>query len=193
MNATKNNNMSGKRAGWIALLTAASVLFSLVFACATPFAALACLAALRLERRDAFALVGASWLVNQVVGYGFLHYPQTWDSFAWGAVIGVAALAATAIAFPVEARLRSERPLGSVVSAVSALFAAFVTYEVVLFAATAFLPSGSAAFSIEVVLDILKINVGAFVGLLALQRVGEWVGIAVPRLSRRTFDTARHA
>jgi hypothetical protein len=54
----------------------------------------------------------------------------------------------------------------------------------VLFAATSFLPSGEAAFSAGVVLDILKINIAAFAGLLALQRLGEATGIAVPRLSR---------
>jgi len=78
------NSMLGRRAGWITLLTIASVLFSFALTCATPFPALASLAALHMNRRDAFALIGVSWLANQIVGYGFLHYPQTWDSFAWG-------------------------------------------------------------------------------------------------------------
>lgn len=185
MNSTHNNNLPGKRVGWIALLTAASVLFSLAFTCATPFAALACVAALKLQRRDAFLLVGASWLVNQLVGYGVLNYPQTWDSFAWGAVIGVGALAATAAVFEIDARVRKRGAAQAAVLSVVASFAiAFVAYQVVLFAATSFLPSGEAAFSAGVVLDILKINIAAFAGLLALQRIGEATGIAVPRLSR---------
>lgn len=185
MNATNNNNLSGKRAGWIALLTAATVLFSLAFACAIPFAALACVAALKLERRDAFLLVGASWLVNQLVGYGVLNYPQTWDSFAWGAMIGIGALAATAAAFAIDANLRKGNAAQAMVlSAVASFAGAFVAYQVELFAATAFLPSGETAFSARVVLDILKINIAAFAGLLILQRVGEATGIAVPRTSR---------
>jgi hypothetical protein len=182
MNTTNNNNLSGKRAGWIALLTAATVLFSLAFACATPFAALACVAALKLQRRDAFLLVGASWLVNQLVGYGVLNYPQTWDSFAWGAVIGLGAMAATAAAFEIDARVRKSGAMqAAVISALASFAIAFVAYQAVLFAATAFLPSGEAAFSARVVLDILKINIAAFAGLLVLQRIGEATGIAAPR------------
>ncbi len=184
MNPTNKNNLSGKRAGWIALLTAATVLFSLAFACATPFAALACVAALKLQRRDAFLLVGASWLVNQLLGYGVLNYPQTWDSFAWGAMIGIGALAATAAAFEIDARVRQSSSAQAVVLSTVASFAsAFVAYQAVLFAATAFLPSSEAAFSARVVLDILKINIAAFAGLLVLQRIGEATGIAVPRTS----------
>lgn len=50
---------------WIGLLTGASVVFSLVFACATPFATLA---ALNMKRSDAVALIAVVWLVNQVIG-----------------------------------------------------------------------------------------------------------------------------
>jgi hypothetical protein len=41
------------------------------------------LAAFNMPRRDLFALIGLAWLANQIIGYGFLAYPQTWDSFAW--------------------------------------------------------------------------------------------------------------
>ena len=40
---------------------AASFLFSFALACATPFPALAALAALHLKRRDAAALIGIGW------------------------------------------------------------------------------------------------------------------------------------
>ncbi len=81
---TMKNDDSWLRAGWIALITAATVIGSFVFACATPFPALGALAALHLPRRDAFVLVGVNWLVNQIIGYGFLHYPMTWDSLRLG-------------------------------------------------------------------------------------------------------------
>src|SRR6202012_1350818 len=87
-----------ERSLWIALLTGATIAASFVFACATPFPALGAVAALFMRKRDAFALTLVNWLANQIIGYGFLHYPQDFDSFAWGAVIGVGAVIATAAA-----------------------------------------------------------------------------------------------
>jgi hypothetical protein len=81
-----------RRWAWIALLGGASIGFSLIFACATPFVALVTLAALNMDRRDAFIVTGAVWLANQAVGYGVLDYPRTFDSYAWGGGIGVAVL-----------------------------------------------------------------------------------------------------
>ena len=60
---------------WIALLVLASVVFSLGFACAVPLAAFAAIAALTLGKRDAFVLVGAVWLANQIAGFAINHYP----------------------------------------------------------------------------------------------------------------------
>ena len=74
-----------RRPLWIALLVVASVVFSLGFACAVPLAAFAAIAALTLSRRDAFALVGAVWLANQIAGFTLLHYPMDPSTFAWGA------------------------------------------------------------------------------------------------------------
>src|SRR6185312_12087757 len=93
MTQISNDNFR-KNIGWIAFLVVAITLSSFVFACATPFAALAAVGALYLRRREALVMVGAAWLANQFIGYVFLHYPQTTDSFAWGAMIGLAALAA---------------------------------------------------------------------------------------------------
>jgi hypothetical protein len=62
-----------RRVGWIALLTIAAVAGSFVFAYATPFPAIAALAALHVNRRDAFVLTGVMWIANQTVGYGFLQ------------------------------------------------------------------------------------------------------------------------
>ena len=62
---------------WIALLVLASAVFSLGFACAVPLAAFAAIAALTLSRRDAFTLVGAVWLTNQIAGFAIHHYPMT--------------------------------------------------------------------------------------------------------------------
>ncbi|MDQ6867846.1 MAG: hypothetical protein M3178_05420 [Pseudomonadota bacterium] len=75
---------AGRRPLWIALLVGASVAFSLGFACAVPLAAFAAIAALTLSRRDAFALVGAVWLANQIAGFAVHHYPVTASTLAWG-------------------------------------------------------------------------------------------------------------
>lgn len=169
------------RAGWIGLITAATVLGSFVFACATPFPALGALAALHLPRRDAFALVGANWLVNQIIGYGFLHYPTTWDSYAWGAAIGVSALVATAAAIGVDVALR-RAPWA--LKAVGAFIAAFVVYELAIYAPVVMLPSETSAYSFDVVLYILEVNAIAFGALLVLQAIGRFAGLALPRAGR---------
>jgi hypothetical protein len=167
----------GRRAAWIGILTASTILGSFIFACATPFAALAALAALFLPRRDAVALMIFNWLANQGVGYIFLHYPQTWDSFAWGGAIGLAALAAVPAAWWAEGLAR---PVGRSVSTVAAFIAAFVGYEVVLYAATAVLPAGG-GFSASVIFYILEVNGAGFAGLLVLQGLGQMTGMALSR------------
>jgi hypothetical protein len=86
---------AGRRPLWIALLVTASVGFSLGFDCAVPLAAFA--AALTLSRRDAFALVGAVWLANQIAGFAVHHYPVTASTLAWGAgLVAVAVLSTIA-------------------------------------------------------------------------------------------------
>jgi hypothetical protein len=174
-------NLILRRAVWIAVLVLAAIGSSIVFACATPFAALATLAALHMNRRDAFIVTGVTWLANQAVGFGFLHYPHTWDSFTWGIAIGIGAVNATTLAVEIGNALR---PLGWVLTTLASFTAAFVGYEITLYAATAVLPSDSSAFSLAVVLYILKINVIAFGGLLALQYTGVRMGLALPRPSR---------
>jgi hypothetical protein len=125
-----------------------------------------------MRLHKALILVGAAWFANQAVGYCVLSYPRTWDSFGWGAAIGIAAVTATIAAASVASLLR--------VRAAAAIFgfaAAFVTYEGALLAATLVLPSSAAAFSAPVVARILGINVCAFLGLLALQQLAVRVGL----------------
>jgi hypothetical protein len=57
------------------LLTAACALASFAFACATPFAAFAVVAAATLPLQSALLVTVAAWLVNQGSGFGLLHYP----------------------------------------------------------------------------------------------------------------------
>jgi hypothetical protein len=157
---------------WTAIVAGSSVLFSLALACATPFAAIAALAGTKMRPRAALALTGFAWLANQAVGYLVLGYPRTWDSFAWGAAIGLAALLATAAALALRERLRS-----AVITIACGFVAAFLVYETVLFSASAVLPSGDEAFSLAVVAEILRINVLALAGLLILERLAVATGL----------------
>ncbi len=71
---------------WIALLVAASVAFSLGFACATPLCGLC-----RNRSPDdvpaqcLLLLVCLVWFANQAIGFGVLHYPLGTDTLAGAA------------------------------------------------------------------------------------------------------------
>jgi hypothetical protein len=178
MTTAANRNDLGKRAGWIALLTAATFLGSFIFACATPFAALGALSALKMRKRDAFALTGVNWLANQIVGFGFLHYPVDAYSLTWGAAIGGAALLATAAAIGAVSLTRA---LPWAVSAVATLVVAIGVYELALFAVTAISPAEADAFSAQTVLYVIQVGGLAFAALLVLQGIGQTIGLALPK------------
>jgi hypothetical protein len=159
---------------WILLLTAASVFVTLGMACATPFAALATLAALHMSRRDGLALIGIAWLADQAVGYGVLGYPRTGNSVAWGVILGVAAFAALLAAQALAERARAR---GGLVVGAAAFAGAFGAYQAVLFAATAILASGAEAFSLPIVAWVLRVNLLSLAGLLILYRLALWIGL----------------
>lgn len=166
-----------RRTAWIVFLTVASVAFSLVFACAAPFAALATLAALNVQRRDAYLLTLAVWLANQAVGYGLLGYPRTVDSFAWGLAIGVAALLATRTVTSI-----GPRPLmtGPVFGAAIAFLAAFAVYEGVLYAASFVLGGSGTGFTLPIVWYVLQVNAFALAGLVVLSLGAGAIGLTEP-------------
>jgi hypothetical protein len=145
------------------LLTAACALASFAFACATPFAAFAVIAADILPLSWALPVVAAAWVVNQAIGFGALHYPVNANSILWGIAIGVAALAATAAAASV---LRLVRRTNMAVAFALALVVAYAAYELVLFAATPFL-GGAGAFSAAIVGRIGLLNILWLIGLVA--------------------------
>jgi hypothetical protein len=159
---------------WILLLTAASVFVTLGMACATPFAALATLAALHMSRRDGLALIGIAWLADQAVGYGLLGYPRTANSVAWGVILGVGAVVALLAARALADRVRAR---GVVVAGAAAFAGGFVAYQVVLVAATAVLASGAEAFSLPIVGWVLRVNLLSLAGLLVLYRLAVWIGL----------------
>lgn len=79
-----------EQATWAVLLVAVSAISSSLFACVTPFPALAVAAAYVLPARVAAATALAVWLANQAIGFGFLHYP--WDQNTILRALGLARL-----------------------------------------------------------------------------------------------------
>ncbi|MGY3035801.1 hypothetical protein ACVIIV_004971 [Bradyrhizobium sp. USDA 4354] len=143
------------------LLTVSCALASLAFACATPFAAFAVLAAAMLPLRRALLVVTGAWLVNQSIGFGVLHYPIDGRTIAWGFVIGAAALAATAASSAVI-RMLPRTPLVLALT----LIAAYAVYEIALLAATPFL-GGEGAFTAAVVTRIGLTSAAWLAGLVS--------------------------
>lgn len=161
------------RAIWMALIVAGGASLSLLFACATPFAALATLAALKTDRRDTAVALGLVWLVNQVIGYAFLGYPWTWDSLAWGAAIGVAA----GVALLVAMGLAPQRPAPMAVSL--PFMGAFAAYELSLYVAGFALPGSDSAFSFAIIRQLFVVNVMALAGLVIAYQLALLAGLLV--------------
>ena len=157
------------RVVWISLIVACGTGLSPLFACVTPFATLAALAALKLDGRDAAAVIGVVWLANQAIGYGFLGYPWTWDSAAWGLAIGgcsgLAAAAASALSAQRAAPLAISLPF----------VAAFTVFEFGLYLAGYVLPGSSAAFAARVVWQVFLVNTLALCALIALAELARAV------------------
>jgi hypothetical protein len=149
------------------LLTISCALASFALACATPFAAFAVVAAAVLPLRPALLVVTGALLVNQIIGFGALHYPIDASTIAWGFVIGAAALAATAAsAAAFRALPMSRTPLMLAL----VLVGAYAAYEFVLLAATPFL-GGAGAFTAAIVTRIGLLNLAWLVGLVAAREV----------------------
>ena len=166
---------------WLALLVAGSVAFSLGFACATPLAAFGAVAALTLPRREYLVLIGAVWFANQVVGFGFLHYPWTANTLAWGVALGAVALLAAVAARATAYRLETAV---SIVAGLGAFAAAFAAFQLLLYVVAAAALGGVEDFTASIILRMFEINAVAFVGLMLLSgvanRLGAVAGPVVP-------------
>lgn len=158
-----NNMLNPKTAAWPATLAGATVLGSLALACIFPFAAIAALAALTLDRRGGIALVGAVWAANQAVGFLLMNFP--WDAQAVGH--GIAILAATLAGYG-SARLVASKVEGGVARSIAALAAAFIVYEVLLRGYAQF-GGGAENFSAEIVSGVAINDALWFAGLFVLR------------------------
>jgi hypothetical protein len=177
-----------RRPFWIALLVAASVAFTLGFACATPLAAFAAIAALSTPRKDALLLIGLVWLANQAIGFSVLHYPWTADCLAWGVGLGIVSVLATLGA---EWAAKRFNHLGRFASAM-AFLAAFAIYEGLLFLTSIIVQSGVEDYTAAIVGRIFAINAFAFIALLVVNSIGVSAGIALEQ-RRQLIATGRRS
>ncbi|PWB90065.1 hypothetical protein C5688_12130 [Methylocystis sp. MitZ-2018] len=156
------------RSLWIGSLIVASVLLSPAFHCGFPLAAFAAVAALTLDRRDAFLLSGSVWLASQTIGFVSLHHHMTDVALAWGVATGVIALLSCD-----AARLAARRVKG-LTGVAAAFVAAFVVYKGLIFGFG--VAMGSSAGHLDSLLATLPriflINACVFAGLEALYALG---------------------
>jgi hypothetical protein len=153
---------------WLALLIVVSAAITVGFTCITPFAAFGVIAGMTLSRRDAVMLAVALWLTNQAAGFGMLSYPLTAGSVAWGVAIGVAAVIGMLAAHWTVERLASRHALARIGVA---FVAAFVLYQVVLYAAAVTALGGTEAFTVAIVSQALVVNAVTLVGLVGASQL----------------------
>ena len=163
---TMNDNWALRHSTGVAiiLLTAASVVLTLGFACALPLAAFATISALLFKRGPAIAALLSVWLANQVIGFTCLHYPADFITFAWGAALGGIALVSLGAAGAVLARVHGFAGLGL------GLSATFAVYEGSIYAASLASGADVSHFTLDGVTRIFLINAAAF-GCFAAFRV----------------------
>ena len=159
---------------WILLLTVASVATTLVFKCATPFPALAALAAVHMRAKDGVSLALVAWAASQLVGFCWLDYPLTANSLGWGGVMGLAAVAGAIAAHWAAARSGA----GLLTRLGLSFVASFLAFKVVIFLGTLVLDGGTAAFAPDVLLRQLARNAAVLAGLLVLHRL--LISLGVP-------------
>lgn len=167
---------------WILLLTVASMLTTLVFACATPFPALAALAAIHMNRRDGVLLMVAAWVVSQTVGFCFMGYPWDGATALTGFAIGTAAVAGVLAASLVDARLRDR---STVVRIVVAYVAAFAAFKVAIMLWAPIMGHADAALSLRIMVRQFVRNGAILAGLHAFYRGLTAIGVPQPGRARR--------
>ena len=153
---------------WIGLLIAVSAGLTAGYTCVVPFAALGVAAAMTLPRREALVCTIAVWLANQAAGFGLMSYPWTLNTIAWGATIGVAALAAARAA---QWLLGSLQGLRLSIQTVIAFVTAFSVYQSILYATAVSMLGGPGAFAPGIIAQVFGVNVVALGGLWGLSQL----------------------
>ncbi|MBU3078691.1 hypothetical protein [Sphingomonas quercus] len=166
---------------WILLLTATSAIVSLVLKCATPFPALAALAAVHMGRRDGLALMALVWAASQAVGFCLQGFPHEAATYGWAASLLFGGIASVIAADGFARRAGGDRAglaLGYV--------AGFVAFKlVVLFFGMGIEGHIGAAFSGSVLVTQFVRNAAILIGLAALYH--GLVALGAPLAGRRAL------
>jgi vacuolar-type H+-ATPase subunit I/STV1 len=128
--------------------------------CATPFPALAALAALILPLRSVVVAMVAAWAVNQMVGFGFLNYPHDTTTLIWAFVMGLSAVTAGVCGSFIVKRYGTKLSEYRLISA--ALVAGFIGFQAVIFVANLAILGHLDAFTLAIKAKMALINIGVF-------------------------------
>lgn len=169
---------------WMLILTLAAIGVTFALSCVTPFAALAVALAGTIGRRASLRIMIVVWSANQVIGFGFFHFPHAPNTFLWGAAIGGAAIVTTVAASLV---VKYGSSWATLLRLGIAFLVSFAVYEMTLLGAAALL-GGFETFKPAIVAQIGFINAVSLVGMVVLNEVAAalcrpWVG-RIPRLVR---------
>jgi hypothetical protein len=169
---------------WTMILTLAAIAGTFALSCVTPFAALAVALAGTVGLRTSLGVMIAVWLANQLIGFGFFHFPPTPNTLLVGVAIGAAAVMTTIVASVIMKYMSSwTAPLRLGV----ALLLSFVAYETTLLPAALFF-GDLETFRPAIVAQLALINAGSLAGMILLNEVAAalgrpWLG-RIPRLIR---------
>lgn len=179
---TKMNAISSNRAStlWIVLLTVATTLSTLALACMTPFASLAAVAAVHMRRRDGVLLMLATWVVNQAIGFGLMHYGGDPSTIAWGFGIGAATVAAVLAGGAAAPRVTAYPAKLAV-----AFVAAFVAFKAVLALCALELGGIEETLALQYTAPQVVREALFVVGLVALYRGAVALGVPAASAPRR--------
>lgn len=175
---TTNDTRAGASTLWILLLTLASTATTLVLACATPFPALAALAAVHMHRGDGVKLMGAAWFASQAVGFLILDYPHGLSTFGWAVGLAFAAIGSALGAYAALARTAA-RSLA--VRLAVAYVAGFVAFKAIVLVFALGLGGVASTIDPAIVARQFVRNGAILVGLLAIYHALVAVGLPAAR------------
>ena len=163
---------------WIVLLTAASTITTLALACATPFPALAAIAATQMRRRDGIALMVVAWIASQAIGFCVLDYPRDAGTLGWAVALGMAAVVAVVAAREAVARMPAR---GELARLIVAYVVAAVAFKLVILAWSFQLGGVAVALSPAINARQLVRNGAILAGLVILYRSLVALGLPAAR------------
>ncbi len=167
----------GASALWVALLTAASTATTLALGCATPFPALAALAAVHMRRPGGVALMLLAWLASQLVGFFLLGYPRDGSTFAWGAGLGTAAVGSALASY---AALRALAYRSTAARLSLAYAAGFTAFKAIILGWALVLGGLHTAMAPDLLAEQFVRNGAILIGFYAVYRALIAVGVPAP-------------